>query len=125
MIQVAQIVCQTAEKPQFFDPEVGAGEGIAPAFGIGCLDQPLQYVQCRRLEAIAEQKLLTARKPLHGRDQPQEKTQVRFQGRAGVARAVGALHGWPPRGFAAHDRSPDANHFPPGGGAPWTPEVRR
>ena len=92
VIQVAQIVCQTAEKPQLFDAEVGAGKGLAPAFGIGRLDQPLQYVQCRRLDPVAEQELLTARKPLHGRDQPQEKTQVRLQRRTGVARTVAAAN---------------------------------
>ena len=92
VIQVAQIVCQTAEKPQFFDAEVGAGEGLAPAFGIGRLDQPLQYVQCRRLDPVAEQELLTAWKPLDGRDQPQEKTQVRLQCRTRVAGAVAAAY---------------------------------
>ena len=91
VIQVAQIARKTAQKPELLDAQVGTGKSIPPAFGVGRLDQPLQNVQCRRLDAVAQQKLLTAWETLHGRDQPGEKTKVRLQRRAGFARAVNTV----------------------------------
>ena len=88
------------------DDRFGASKSIPPAFGLGRLDQTLQNVQCRRLDQVAQQKLLTTRKTLHGRDQPGEKTKVRLQRRAGFARTVNATGTWLSGGHFAQDWSP-------------------
>ena len=90
VIQIAQIARKTAQKPELLDAQVGTGKSIPPTPGVGRLNQPLQDIQCRRLDPVAQQKLLTAWETLHGRDQPGEKTKVRLQRRAGFARAVTA-----------------------------------
>jgi hypothetical protein len=48
--------------PQLLQPQVGAGEVAAAVPRVRCFDQFLQYVESRRLDAVAEQELLRRRK---------------------------------------------------------------
>ena len=118
VIQIAQIAGEAAQKPELLDAQVGTGKGIPPAFGVGRLDQTLQNVQCRCLDPVAQQKLLTAWETLHGRDQPGEKTKVRLQRRAGFSRAVNAAD-TSSSGLIAQDLLSVPN---PMQNRPWTPQ---
>jgi hypothetical protein len=61
----------------------------APVARVGCLDQGFEDIERSRLEAVAEQELLRARKPLDGRHQPQDELLVRLKGRSGAPRDIG------------------------------------
>ena len=124
VVQITQVVRKAEQEPELLDAQVGSGEGIPPASAVGRLDQPFQNVQGRSLDSVAEQKLLTAGETLHGRYQPDEKTKVRFQRRAGFARVVGADAGWLGR-FIGQGLSPvSSTEKNTRGPAPWTPEVK-
>ena len=63
----------------FSMPQVRRGQMPPPVACIRRLDQPLEYVEGRRLQPVAEQELLTPREFLHRRDQPQHEAVHRFQ----------------------------------------------
>ena len=67
VVQKTQVMRKAEQKPEFLDAEVGSGKRVPPASAVGRLDQPLQNVQSRSLDPVAEQKLLTAWESLHRR----------------------------------------------------------
>lgn len=72
-VEQLQVHGQPEQETQLLHPQIGLNQQPAPRPRVGRLHQPFQHVQRRRLDAIAQQELLTARKPFHGRHQPQEK----------------------------------------------------
>ena len=64
-VQDAQVPREPEQETEFLKPQVGIGEVTQPAPRIGRLDQAFEHVHGGRLDAVAKQELVAARKALH------------------------------------------------------------
>ena len=88
VVQNSQIPRQPEQEAELFEAEVGACEMAAPSLAVGRFDQSLQHIECGRLDAVAQEKLLPAGETLYGGNQPQQETVVRFKCSTGRARVI-------------------------------------
>ena len=105
VVQAPQVARQPDQEPELLQPEVGAGERIPAPLGVRGFDQPFQHVEGRSLHAVAQEKLLAARKTLDRRHQPRHEAIVGVQRRPGAAGMVRSGRSTPGRRLIRRQRS--------------------